>query len=475
MARGISGGRALPKAKLRALIPALLILHIVLKILIPRPTLALDLIIFNSISLLSAIAIFQSSPTNDRWGRRTLASALTLWSIGSFISTWNSFFTYQLPSFLIDASYSFFYPLALFGLLRLLGDRRQEGSNSLLETAIFTLGSSSVIAALLLHFAEKYFDGSTVSIYLSLLYPIGDVLLFVMAMTMTLISQRGARTILFTLGIAIFAACDIYFLILTALDRYTFTSLSDDGWLLGFVLIADSLWHPQTSRKRSDRVTGIAASAALLAAALLLLLSALRPNYFPGFVLIPSFITITLAFIRLSLALRQTRRAEEDRELARTDELTGLANRRRFMAELELFRRKEGTLLILDLNGFKEVNDRYGHDAGDRVLQVASQRFIKALPYKAMLARLGGDEFGVIVYGPPENGIECAAALRATLTYPIRSEDIVVNIGVAIGVIPNDQEENSIQELMRRADKAMYREKRSGLANYRPAAISFQT
>ncbi len=466
-----------PHLRIRRLLPGLLALHVLLKILIPQPTLAIDLILFNTVSFLAAIFIFHSPSLNDRWGRIILGAAITLWSAGSFISTWNSFFTFQIFPSLIDLSYSLFYPCALFALVRLLASPDDEGQGdrvSLLETLIFTLGSSSVLAALLLHFAEKYFEGSTFSIYLSILYPVGDVLLLVMAMTMALVSRSGGRTILFTSGASIFAICDIYFLILSALGRYSFTSLTDDGWLLGIVLISDSLWRPHTSARKSDNATAIAAEIALLAAALLLLLSALRPNYFPGFVLIPAFITIGLAFLKLSIALRQTRKLDEDRELARIDELTGLANRRRFLAELELFRRKEGTLLLLDLNGFKIVNDRYGHHVGDRVLRSVADRFVKVLPAKTLLARLGGDEFGVLVYGSPDFGNECAAALRATLTYPVRDGDVVVHLGVAIGVVPNDQDENSIEELMRRADGAMYREKRSGIANYLPATASFQ-
>ncbi len=463
---------------IRSLTPALLAFHIALKIFLPHPTLAIDLILFNTISLLAAIIIFQAPKFNDPWGRRILAIAIALWSAGSFISTWNSFFAFHIYATLIDISYSLFYPLALFGLVRLLsstGSQGPEGRVSLLETLIFTLGSSSILAAVLFHFASKYFEGSTFSIYLSLLYPVGDLLLLVTAMTMALVNRSGSRTLFITAGAAIFSLCDIYFLILSALGRYTFTSLTDDGWLLGIVLIADSLWRPRKSIRPSDAVTAIATESALFASAALLFLSALRPNLFPGFVLIPSFITIALAFLKLSIALRHSRKLDEDHELARIDELTGLANRRKFLAELELFRRKEGTLLLLDLNGFKKVNDRYGHHVGDRVLRSIAARFIKALPHRTLLARLGGDEFGVLVYGSAELGHECADALRATLTYPVRDGEVVVNLGVAIGVVPNDQEGNSIEDLMRRADSAMYREKRSGLANYLPTGASYQT
>jgi len=142
--------------------------------------------------------------------------------------------------------------------------------------------------------------------------------------------------------------------------------------------------------------------------------------------------------------------------LARTDELTGLPNRRRLIAELSAFDGVEGALLLLDLDGFKPVNDRYGHEMGDRILRQVAQRFSRSLPSGAILARLGGDEFGVIASGSDQVTMELASALKATLSYPFIIDGKSISIGVSIGHVRNDGN----GDLMQRADLAMYEAKR---------------
>jgi diguanylate cyclase (GGDEF)-like protein len=149
--------------------------------------------------------------------------------------------------------------------------------------------------------------------------------------------------------------------------------------------------------------------------------------------------------------------------LARTDELTGLPNRRRLVTEIDAFTEKEGALLLLDLDGFKPINDAHGHETGDKILQQVALRFERALPHGALLARLGGDEFGVLYEGGNESAIEVALALRATLSYPFHINNQEIKLGVSIGVAKN----NGDKDLLVRADNAMYKAKREGLGVYR--------
>ena len=142
---------------------------------------------------------------------------------------------------------------------------------------------------------------------------------------------------------------------------------------------------------------GMSAGEAVFMSPTLLAIIALRPGYFPTYILIPTITTLLLAFLRMSIVLRHARNLGEEKILARTDELTGLPNRRRLIAELDTFSKIEGALLLLDLNGFKAVNDRYGHGVGDRILKQVAHRFSRALPTGAILSRLGGDEFGVLI------------------------------------------------------------------------------
>ena len=128
------------------------------------------------------------------------------------------------------------------------------------------------------------------------------------------------------------------------------------------------------------------------------------------------------------------------------------------MSEIALLGADAGTILLLDLNGFKTVNDSLGHEAGDKLLRQISLRFSRVIPHGAILARLGGDEFGVVVPGSERQGLEVAMALSSTLTYPLIIEGHEVQVGVSIGRVINDGSD----ELLRRADTAMYEAKRSG-------------
>ncbi|MSZ12952.1 MAG: diguanylate cyclase [Actinobacteria bacterium] len=193
--------------------------------------------------------------------------------------------------------------------------------------------------------------------------------------------------------------------------------------------------------------------------ATLLAIMALEPNSLPRYVALPAVATLVLAFSRLATAINQSRHIGTERLLARTDELTGLPNRRRLISEIEEFVDKEGSLLLLDLDGFKPINDLYGHEIGDKVLRQVARRFDRALPHGAFLARLGGDEFGVLIEGLHESAIEIALALRATLSYPIHIDSKEINLGVSIGVAKNTGD----PDLLLRADTAMYKAKREGL------------
>jgi diguanylate cyclase (GGDEF)-like protein len=159
----------------------------------------------------------------------------------------------------------------------------------------------------------------------------------------------------------------------------------------------------------------------------------------------------------MTLVIRHANNLGEEKILARTDELTGLPNRRRLIAELSTFEGVEGALLLLDLDGFKPVNDRFGHEMGDRILRQVAQRFSRSLPSGAILARLGGDEFGILVSGSDDATLELASALKATLSYPFVLDGNTISISVSIGHVRND----GAGDLLQRADMAMYEAKRA--------------
>ena len=441
----------------------LLISHLIIRVAFHLPSVVPDLIIFNLIAFLTAYVAWKSPRLNDRLARLAITFAIFLWALGSTFSTSNSFYDFQISEKLVDVTYIAFYPLMILGIIRALAVTKKVTALELLDTAIIALGTSSVISSLLLRPAQMRFDGQSYEVFLSILYPVGDLVLVATCLSLIILQHRSMRGLSLFLGILIFALTDLFFLLLSATTGYEFAALNDDGWLLGLVLIANALYlHGGETEIPHLHINTWATTFALIISSSILAYGAFRANYFPAFVLILSFLTISLAFLRMALALRDAKLVSEDREHARTDELTGLPNRRRFIAELELLRRRTGTLLLLDLDGFKAVNDNYGHEVGDQLLKQITLRFNRVLPNDVLIARLGGDEFGVIVYGKRNIGSDIALALRATCTYPFTLSVGDVKVGVSIGSVTTEGPTTTKEALLKRADAAMYEAKRSG-------------
>ncbi|GLY08529.1 MULTISPECIES: bifunctional diguanylate cyclase/phosphodiesterase [Actinoplanes] len=156
--------------------------------------------------------------------------------------------------------------------------------------------------------------------------------------------------------------------------------------------------------------------------------------------------------------------AAENAHAATHDPLTGLANRRRLYEHAgRLFHGGLFALLIIDLNHFKEVNDTLGHAAGDEVLREVAGRLRTAAASGDLVARLGGDEFAVLLTGLPTPALAAhrAAGMLAALEPVIDVEGMQITVEAAGGIALAAGAGN-VEELMRRADIAMYQAKRTG-------------
>jgi diguanylate cyclase (GGDEF)-like protein len=153
-------------------------------------------------------------------------------------------------------------------------------------------------------------------------------------------------------------------------------------------------------------------------------------------------------------------------ESALHDELTGLPSRRLFGERCtELMDNRDPTqrfsLLLLDLDGFKQVNDSLGHAAGDALLREVGRRVRAHATATDVTARLGGDEFAVLLPHDPESrGLQVAAQLRASIQVPITIDDHPVTIDASIGVSTYPDDGDDIGRLLHCADVAMYLAKR---------------
>ncbi|MEV6346216.1 GGDEF domain-containing protein [Actinoplanes sp. NPDC051851] len=154
---------------------------------------------------------------------------------------------------------------------------------------------------------------------------------------------------------------------------------------------------------------------------------------------------------------------EELRFRAEHDPLTGLANRARFEECAERALAPHGGagrvgMLLIDLDGFKPVNDVYGHDSGDRVLVEVGRRLVAAAGPDDVVARIGGDEFAVLTTGDPG---ALAERFRSGIHAPVELPAAAVRIGASIGVADCLPGERGVGQLQRDADAAMYEAKRA--------------
>ncbi|WP_431838181.1 putative bifunctional diguanylate cyclase/phosphodiesterase [Cellulomonas sp. Y8] len=152
------------------------------------------------------------------------------------------------------------------------------------------------------------------------------------------------------------------------------------------------------------------------------------------------------------------------RQEARTDPLTGVANRRALLEHVRVVAaRPRGALLVIDLDRFKEVNDRFGHAVGDGVIRAAAARLDGAVGGRGLVARLGGDEFAVALEdADADAAVALGRELRRELTRPIGVEGRVVRLEASVGVATTAVGARSAAGLLRCADGAMYDAKAAG-------------
>lgn len=167
------------------------------------------------------------------------------------------------------------------------------------------------------------------------------------------------------------------------------------------------------------------------------------------------------------------------RELAYQDGLTGLPNRRQFeealAAAIDAPPRAGAShaVYFLDLNGFKQINDVHGHGVGDEVLIVVAQRLLGAMRDGDMVARFGGDEFAILAthVAGPEAATNVAMRVIEALASPISAGGAIHGVGAGIGIALVPSDASTLEEVMRKADIALYRakaERRSALRFFEP-------
>ncbi|MEV6347477.1 bifunctional diguanylate cyclase/phosphodiesterase [Actinoplanes sp. NPDC051851] len=305
-------------------------------------------------------------------------------------------------------------------------------------------------------------------------WPLGDLLLLTAVAAVML---RGAVTrfavpvTLFTLGLGTYAVGDLY------MTRTAATGLHGGNMIAGTIvvgacllltaaaLLALSWTHDRAHQARTDKApawsTYLPLGAMVAGGVLMLAVTLLEGQFLPWGGLVCGLIGMTCA-----AAARQMMSLRDSRELLITDSLTGLANRAGLDDALDraLKRGESPAVLLIDLDGFKLVNDAYGHAAGDAFLIHVAHQLRGGVRGKSTIARIGGDEFAVLINDITED--EQAASIGKRLlanmaAHPVTVDDDQIPLRASVG---GARYETGLDDkaLLRRADVAMYQSKRAG-------------
>jgi len=393
---------------------------------------------------------------------------------------------------LADGLWLTFYPFA-FASVVVLARRellhRGSGGRVMtpLDGLIAGLGCASLAAAFAFGPITAGASGTRLAILTNFAYPVADLSLLVLVVGVLVLLGRsaGSRWWLLGCGLVAFATADSWFLLQVSMDTYSPGSPVDSVWVVAVTLVALAACR-RTSAASARPDPGMAAflvpTLSGAAAVTVLLASEFFLVSRLGVLLAAAALVVVSG--RLVLALRQATLLADSRHQARTDELTGLPNRRAFYEMLtevgtagEPPHARAGaggprsrTLLLLDLDRFKDVNDALGHRVGDELLRQVARRLEHVLGGRHQVARLGGDEFAILVEGPTSTAMEVAGEVLAAVRLPYDLGVMRLHVDGSIGVADLDQQADPGRTLAR-ADVAMYRAKgrRGGVQVYEDA------
>ncbi|WP_433790234.1 putative bifunctional diguanylate cyclase/phosphodiesterase [Actinoplanes sp. CA-252034] len=261
-----------------------------------------------------------------------------------------------------------------------------------------------------------------------------------------MLTRAGNRTPsmrLMATGAVIMLTGDLIYTTMSSTSEYT-GGFVDSGFLMAYACWGAAALHPSMTR-RPDTVLdvhrigrtrlGILTAFVLIPPGLLFFQGAGDPAAIAWVSLgIGAVVLCLLVVMRMWGLVRQVKlQASRLGDLAMLDPLTGLANRRAFEEALgAAVATGTPTVLLLDLNGFKAVNDRFGHAVGDELLAAVAARISGAIPAGAVAARMGGDEFAVLL--PTDVGDDLAARLRTAIHQPIHAGGQDLLVGASIGI-----------------------------------------
>jgi two-component system cell cycle response regulator len=367
-----------------------------------------------------------------------------------------------LPS-VSDALWLSFYPCCFVAIGLLVRERVRDFRSSLwLDGLVGALAAAGIGSALVFDGIAGSGEG-TRAVAVDLSYLLGDLLLlgFVIGVFALTAWRPGRAFGLLGIGLIASAVVDAFFLHQSATGSEVSTTLMATLWPVSALLVGCAAWvQPARQPLRIDgwRVL-VFPSAFALAGVGLLAYQAIEPlnPLALGF----GLATLVAVIARMGLTFRENvRLLESTRREASTDALTGLGNRRQLMVELAeamaaATPESPRALMLLDLDGFKQYNDRYGHPVGDSLLARLGRSLAEAVSPLGKAFRLGGDEFCVIASGSDAELHEIEASAKEALRE--RGEGFEITASCGTVVAPTEAED--VTHALNVADERLYAQK----------------
>ncbi|OZF31018.1 GGDEF domain-containing protein [Rhodococcus sp. 14-2483-1-1] len=479
----------------------------------------------------------RSRTGSERQWRVLMAAGMACWSAGMAVwAFYRSVLDMPLPTASVADVGFFLFPVfavpALFAFVGVSPRRAAAGARhvwlmSLLDGAVvvgslFVLSWATVLGAVV-HSSES----EPIEFLVAVMYPITDLVLVAMIVLLIAIPTIAARyrsqLTLLGAGILMLAISDSIYAYLVAIGAEFMPVLTDGGFIAGTALIAlaaatprtvdngpstyspsthgPSTYNPSTYGQEptafagTDSIAGERTQMLLpyaLMGAIGIVLAVLRvlTGTLDSTVIVLGVAVVLLSLVRQMITLIQNDNLLRSLTLARDeltyrahhDGLTGLLNRSSFDGHLRAAvndaraGRNSAILLLIDLDNFKSVNDRFGHGGGDELLIELARRLDRCV-VEGVVARFGGDEFTALVHADLDTGRTTAVRIAEAMRTPHEIDGHPVSVGACVGVVqigrttgvdPDDTAPRTTgvdeDELMRLADRAMYRAKREGKA-----------
>ncbi|EXG80232.1 GGDEF domain-containing protein [Cryptosporangium arvum] len=427
----------------------------------------------------------------SRRGWTAVAAGLALWAAGntsSFLWYLSGIDQYSRTT---DAIYLTAIPILLFGLTSLLAAQLPAVSLRLVLDGVIIAGSLFLVSWGMVLGPIAAEQQSPINWAISIAYPVTDVMMATVVLLVLSAGAPGTRTPLSLLsaGFLLTAVGDVAYALFDHLGNYSSNGAVNLVWFFSYMLmLLGGVWVATDPRTEPQQVTVppytllpyIPFSLSIFTAqAVYFATGGIGPVLVVGcsalvMLVLGRQLTMVRENVTLNARLATTvaklrRREEELRHRAFHDGLTELPNRVLFHQRVEeaiAAHDDEVTVLYVDLDGFKAVNDQHGHDVGDTLLTKVADRLRECLD-DHLVARLGGDEFGVLLPGTtsPSVSTELAERIVSTIAGITTVDGHRVRVGASVGIAVN-QTDGGVGELLRAADLAMYAAKVEGKGRY---------